>query len=149
MGTVLCVMYGCVFFFKQKTAYEMRISDWSSDVCSSDLPHPLLARAEAIAAAAEMLRELDDAALDARCADVRARLMRRGLDEALVDECFALIREVTGRELGMRHFAVQLLGGLVMLDGGLAEMATGAGEGSEEPRVGEEGVSRVSARCVR
>src|SRR3546814_1919203 len=33
-------MYGCecvVFFFKQKTAYEMRISDWSSDVCSSDL----------------------------------------------------------------------------------------------------------------
>src|SRR3546814_2093971 len=28
----------CIFFFKQKTAYEMRISDWSSDVCSSDLP---------------------------------------------------------------------------------------------------------------
>src|SRR3546814_1805581 len=27
-----------LFFFKQKTAYEMRISDWSSDVCSSDLP---------------------------------------------------------------------------------------------------------------
>src|SRR3546814_6820903 len=31
------------FFFKQKTAYEMRISDWSSDVCSSDLCHPLCA----------------------------------------------------------------------------------------------------------
>src|SRR3546814_7537427 len=30
-------MLCCVFFFKQKTAYEMRISDWSSDVCSSDL----------------------------------------------------------------------------------------------------------------
>src|SRR3546814_9453468 len=30
-------MYGVVFFFKQKTAYDMRISDWSSDVCSSDL----------------------------------------------------------------------------------------------------------------
>src|SRR3546814_11261573 len=29
--------YCCFFFFKQKTAYEMRISDWSSDVCSSDL----------------------------------------------------------------------------------------------------------------
>src|SRR3546814_1061902 len=29
-----------VFFFKQKTAYEMRISDWSSDVCSSDLHDP-------------------------------------------------------------------------------------------------------------
>src|SRR3546814_7331282 len=34
LGWVVCF---CVFFFKQKTAYEMRISDWSSDVCSSDL----------------------------------------------------------------------------------------------------------------
>src|SRR3546814_4172299 len=44
----ICIDFGCVvssydghafyfFFFKQKTAYEMRISDWSSDVCSSDL----------------------------------------------------------------------------------------------------------------
>src|SRR3546814_10888669 len=32
-----CVYVLYVFFFKQKTAYEMRISDWSSDVCSSDL----------------------------------------------------------------------------------------------------------------
>src|SRR3546814_4232609 len=31
-------MYLVIVFFKQKTAYEMRISDWSSDVCSSDLP---------------------------------------------------------------------------------------------------------------
>src|SRR3546814_2696632 len=31
--------FSCFFFFKQKTAYEMRISDWSSDVCSSDLIH--------------------------------------------------------------------------------------------------------------
>src|SRR3546814_8992251 len=31
----LCILF--IFFFKQKTAYEMRISDWSSDVCSSDL----------------------------------------------------------------------------------------------------------------
>src|SRR3546814_3607557 len=37
---IFCFMYRhCMFFFfKQKTAYEMRISDWSSDVCSSDLP---------------------------------------------------------------------------------------------------------------
>src|SRR3546814_9724167 len=34
----LCSCHCCLFFFKQKTAYEMRISDWSSDVCSSDLP---------------------------------------------------------------------------------------------------------------
>src|SRR3546814_4588643 len=31
------IILSCFFFFKQKTAYEMRISDWSSDVCSSDL----------------------------------------------------------------------------------------------------------------
>src|SRR3546814_3887786 len=39
MDVTYCVVWGmCVFFFfKQKTAYEMRISDWSSDVCSSDL----------------------------------------------------------------------------------------------------------------
>src|SRR3546814_1556923 len=34
-------MLWCFFFFKQKTAYEMRISDWSSDVCSSDLQNEL------------------------------------------------------------------------------------------------------------
>src|SRR3546814_4172822 len=33
----LCFYFCFFFFFKQKTAYEMRISDWSSDVCSSDL----------------------------------------------------------------------------------------------------------------
>src|SRR3546814_8924918 len=38
MFVVMC--FSCLFFFKQKTAYEMRISDWSSDVCSSDLQHP-------------------------------------------------------------------------------------------------------------
>src|SRR3546814_2510773 len=46
---LFCIMYGCniyflglFFFFKQKTAYEMRISDWSSDVCSSDLSKPTM-----------------------------------------------------------------------------------------------------------
>src|SRR6184192_2843140 len=44
MEQVLCgVMYFVFFFFKQKTAYEMSIGDWSSDVCSSDLtPHEAL-----------------------------------------------------------------------------------------------------------
>src|SRR3546814_9244144 len=37
MYTYYCWHRGAFFFFKQKTAYEMRISDWSSDVCSSDL----------------------------------------------------------------------------------------------------------------
>src|SRR3546814_1299992 len=37
-------MVSFVFFFKQKTAYEMRISDWSSDVCSSDLMKTIMAK---------------------------------------------------------------------------------------------------------
>src|SRR3546814_1907441 len=37
MSVTMCLGSYCFFFFKQKTAYEMRISDWSSDVCSSDL----------------------------------------------------------------------------------------------------------------
>src|SRR3546814_10481051 len=37
---------GFIFFFKQKTAYELRISDWSSDVCSSDLPDVVALRDE-------------------------------------------------------------------------------------------------------
>src|SRR3546814_21142862 len=45
VGVHLSRLYGCLFsfffFFKQKTAYELRISDWSSDVCSSDLPADL------------------------------------------------------------------------------------------------------------
>src|SRR3546814_2703452 len=40
MGLVCQSVCLCFFFFKQKTAYEMRISDWSSDVCSSDLTDP-------------------------------------------------------------------------------------------------------------
>src|SRR3546814_9305143 len=43
---VFFYLWFCFFFFKQKTAYEMRISDWSLDVCSSDLP-AVLANAEA------------------------------------------------------------------------------------------------------
>src|SRR3546814_4168988 len=44
---IVSVLYLFFFFFKQKTAYEMRISDWSSDVCSSDLlltssTHPVI-----------------------------------------------------------------------------------------------------------
>src|SRR3546814_14355349 len=47
-----------VFFFKQKTAYEMRISDWSSDVCSSDLPAPGLSTGEAMAEVEALLKQL-------------------------------------------------------------------------------------------
>src|SRR3546814_9675274 len=76
------------FFFKQKTAYEMRISDWSSDVCSSDLiatDSSEVVRELAIAGAGIALRSIWD--VDAELAD--GRLVRvlpdwRGSDDAAV-----------------------------------------------------------------
>src|SRR3546814_2146212 len=63
-------MFCVFFFFKQKTAYEMRISDWSSDVCSSDLlPDALIFRRVGVGAGA--LHGLDGAAADDR--DIVAR----------------------------------------------------------------------------
>jgi preprotein translocase subunit SecA len=46
----------------------------------------------------------------------------------LLDECFALVREAGRRTLGMRHFDVQLVGGMVLHDGAIAEMKTGEGK---------------------
>src|SRR3546814_10362440 len=59
----MCVYLRYVFFFKQKTAYEMRISDWSSDVCSSDLDAPF-AQVDAPRAVAMMFQSDDPFAAD-------------------------------------------------------------------------------------
>src|SRR3546814_4317623 len=48
-----CIIF---FFFKQKTAYEMRISDWSSDVCSSDLQSPVAAAGDHLVGAVDAAR---------------------------------------------------------------------------------------------
>src|SRR3546814_7472428 len=70
----VCSMYKCLFFFKQKTAYEMRISDWSSDVCSSDRLTPQDYRA------LESARRLSDgrARLRAEAPGIRAEECRVG-----------------------------------------------------------------------
>ncbi len=59
---------------------------------------------------------------------LREKLVRHGLTEALIAESFATIREAAGRTLGKRHFDVQLFGGWLMVNGMLAEMATGEGK---------------------
>ena len=51
----------------------------------------------------------------------------RPLDDLLY-ECFALVREAGKRSMGMRHFDVQLIGGMVLHDGAIAEMKTGEGK---------------------
>ena len=71
---------------------------------------------------------LDENEFDAAIEDLRASLHRQGLQEDLVVQAFALVREAAERTLGMRHFDVQLYGGWLMMQGMLAEMNTGEGK---------------------
>ena len=82
----------------------------------------------AVNAAGEELRELPGRELTHRATALRQALMSRGLVDELVIQCFALIRELSGRVLKMRHYDSQVLGGWVMLNGMLAEMETGEGK---------------------
>jgi preprotein translocase subunit SecA len=71
---------------------------------------------------------LSDEALRAKTAEFKARVQGgEGLDNILV-EAFATVREASKRVLGMRHFDVQLVGGLVLHSGKIAEMKTGEGK---------------------
>ena len=74
------------------------------------------------------LEALDDDGLRARTDMLRARL---GGDDSLDDilaHAFATVREAAKRTLGQRHFDVQLIGGMVLHDGRIAEMKTGEGK---------------------
>ncbi len=74
------------------------------------------------------LQALDDQALRTRTAELRARLAQgETLDDLLV-EAFALVREASVRTIGLRHFDVQLIGGMVLHEGKIAEMRTGEGK---------------------
>jgi preprotein translocase subunit SecA len=60
--------------------------------------------------------------------DARRQLHNNGLTQPAIAQAFAVVREVAERELGMRHFDVQLIGGWIMMEGMLAEMRTGEGK---------------------
>lgn len=60
--------------------------------------------------------------------DLQRHLHRYGFADELVYQSFALIREISGRTIQMRHFDCQLTGGWIMVKGGLAEMETGEGK---------------------
>ncbi len=71
---------------------------------------------------------LSDEALQARTQEFRAQLAAgRSLDE-LLPAAFATVREAAKRTLGQRHFDVQLIGGMVLHEGGISEMRTGEGK---------------------
>ena len=83
---------------------------------------------EAINALEPKIAALDDAALKARTPWLKERLAKgESLDDLLVD-AFATVREAAKRTLGQRHFDVQLMGGMVLHRGQIAEMKTGEGK---------------------
>ena len=81
-----------------------------------------------VARASEGLELLTVHELSEMASVLRRDLHRNGLRPDLVASAFAVIREVSGRTLGMRHFDVQLLGGWAMMRGKVAEMETGEGK---------------------
>ncbi len=85
----------------------------------------LVARANALA---DELRALDDEALRARTAAFRQRLEAGEDLDALLPEAFAVVREAADRAIGLRHFDEQLLGGIALHQGKIAEMRTGEGK---------------------
>jgi len=83
---------------------------------------------ERINALESTLQTLDDAALQAKTAVFRERLAAGETLEALLPEAFSVVREASRRVMGMRHFDVQMIGGMVLHDGRIAEMRTGEGK---------------------
>ncbi|MCB1982217.1 MAG: preprotein translocase subunit SecA, partial [Rhodoferax sp.] len=71
---------------------------------------------------------LDDAALRAKTDEFRQRLAAGTTLDDLLPEAFAVVREAGKRALKMRHFDVQLVGGIVLHQGKIAEMRTGEGK---------------------
>ncbi len=76
----------------------------------------------------EAMQALDDNALRAKTDEFRSRLNEGEKLDQLLPEAFALVREAGVRALGMRHFDVQLIGGMTLHDGKIAEMRTGEGK---------------------
>ncbi|OIP07796.1 MAG: preprotein translocase subunit SecA [Betaproteobacteria bacterium CG2_30_68_42] len=71
---------------------------------------------------------LDDAQLAAKTGELKQKVANGAPLESILPEAFAVVREVGKRALGMRHFDVQLIGGMVLNDNKIAEMRTGEGK---------------------
>ncbi|MBP6877789.1 MAG: preprotein translocase subunit SecA [Phenylobacterium sp.] len=74
------------------------------------------------------MQALSDAELRAKTQEFKDRLAKGETLDQLLEEAFAVVREASRRVLGQRHFDVQLVGGIVLHNGGIAEMRTGEGK---------------------
>jgi preprotein translocase subunit SecA len=86
------------------------------------------ARVEAINALEKELEQLSDEALRARTEDFKKQLAEGATLDDIMVPAFATVREAGKRTLGQRHFDVQLIGGMVLHEGRIAEMKTGEGK---------------------
>ena len=83
---------------------------------------------ETVMALEDEYRALTDEQLQAKTAEFRQRLANGETEDDILPEAFATVREAADRVLGMRPFRVQVLGGIVLHQGRIAEMKTGEGK---------------------
>ncbi|HEX3700176.1 MAG TPA: preprotein translocase subunit SecA [Phenylobacterium sp.] len=88
----------------------------------------MTARAARITALEPQMEALSNEALRDKTVEFRDRLARGETLNDLMEEAFAVVREASKRTLGQRHYDVQLVGGMVLHQGGIAEMRTGEGK---------------------
>ncbi|MCB1706894.1 MAG: preprotein translocase subunit SecA, partial [Halioglobus sp.] len=81
-----------------------------------------------INALADEVKALDDQQLAAKTDEFKARLAKGETLDQILPEAFAVVREASERVLGLRHFDVQLIGGMALHEGKIAEMRTGEGK---------------------
>lgn len=86
-------------------------------------------RVKRINALEDAIEDLSDEDMASRVSELRSAVMEGSVTlDAILEEVFALVREATFRVLGLRHYDVQLVGGMVLHDGAVAEMVTGEGK---------------------
>ena len=88
----------------------------------------MMSKVAAINAMEPQMAALSDDALRAKTAEFKARALAGETLESLQNEAFAVVREAARRTLGQRHYDVQMVGGMVLHKGGIAEMRTGEGK---------------------
>ncbi|MGE6698459.1 preprotein translocase subunit SecA [Hyphomonas sp. NPDC076900] len=89
---------------------------------------PLQARVNRINALEPIMEALSDQSLKGKTAEFRKRLADGATLDSLLEEAFAVVREAAKRVNNMRHFDVQLMGGMILHSGAIAEMRTGEGK---------------------
>ena len=122
-------------YYERADPREGRLDDllvrghgWLSRRMAPFRRHALVRFAAAVEHLSAKISDQSDAALLDAAGALRARMVRDGMTPETLMRAFALTREACARQLGLRHYRVQLIGGAAMLDRCIAEMETGEGK---------------------